>query len=189
MISYVITFASLMFGLLAISLTVWQNLITRHALRAQSFLTLHGLELNSSYYEGVRAIATLNYSDFETFSMSEKSQREIYMVVSFLDFVAILVEDRYLMRQNAWDIYFWAYRICNDKLLTWWLAGQREHTNQSMLFSGFERMCWQVRQISPSDSQKFDEIRYRRVLGESVYEAYVLDKQNQKGKRRPIQND
>jgi hypothetical protein len=176
--SDIIAFVSIAFGflagLLAITVAIWQNVLTRRALRAQSFLSLHELELTANYFHGMQAIYDLpDFTSYEDFlsGLSREQQIAIYQVVSFLDFVAVLIEDRYLIRQNAWDIYFWAYRVCAKKLLTWWLRGVRKE--QQMLFSGFERMCLIVADVKDEEIAVFERRRYRQQLGRRRYRPYA----------------
>lgn len=147
----------------ALVLSAWQNFHARKALRAQSFLNLHQLEVlahGKDGEDGIVAITTLkkydNYADFEQNEPASKREA-IYNAVAFLNFVATLGEEDYLKIQDGWDIYFMAYRISYDKLLPWWLAYQRQfHHN---IFPSFERACLVIHAITPEMSIAFDNKR------------------------------
>jgi hypothetical protein len=147
----------------ALVLSAWQNFHARKALRAQSFLNLHQLEVlahGKDGEDGIVAITTLNkYDNFAEFEQNEPaSKREaIYNAVAFLNFVATLGEEDYLKIQDGWDVYFMAYRISYDKLLPWWLEYQRQfHHN---IFPSFERACLVIHAITPEMSIAFDNKR------------------------------
>ncbi len=131
----------------ALLFSAWQISVARKAISAQSFLNLHQLEVQSrgkDGEDGIAAIADLKkYNDYVAFEKDgdvPKSTRDaIYNAVAFLNFVATLSEEDYLKVQDAWDIYFMAYRISYDKLLPWWLDHHRKfHPN---VFPSFERAC------------------------------------------------
>lgn len=136
----------------ALLFSAWQISLTRKAISAQSFLNLHQLEVLSrgkDGEDGIAAITTLkkydNYADFEQ-NETERKQEAIYNAVAFLNFVATLSEEDYLKIQDAWDIYFMAYRISYDKLLPWWLDHHRKlHDN---IFPSFERACLVTHEIA-----------------------------------------
>jgi hypothetical protein len=123
----------------------WQISLTRKAIRAQSFLNLHQLEVSfrgKDGEDGIAAITTLKkydtYADFEQ-NEPERRREAIYNAVAFLNFVATLSEEDYLKIQDAWDIYFMVYQISCEKLLPWWLEHHRKfHYN---IFPSFERAC------------------------------------------------
>lgn len=143
----------------ALVLSAWQNFNARKALRAQSFLNLHQLEVlahGKDGEDGIIAITTLkkydNYADFEQ-NESASKRDAIYNAVAFLNFVATLGEEDYLKIQDGWDVYFMAYRISYDKLLPWWLKHQREFHHH--IFPSFERACLVTHAITPEMSIAF----------------------------------
>jgi hypothetical protein len=69
--------------------------------------------------------------------------------------MAVLGEEEYLHIQDAWDVYFWSYRRCHEKLLPWWLAGQR--INQPNVFPSFERACKVTSLVSVEQMVAFDK--------------------------------
>ncbi len=140
-----------------------QNFLAAKAVRAQSFLNLHQLEVSSRSKDGedgIVAITTLKkYDTYADFVQSEpESKREaIYNAVAFLNFVATPGEEDYLKIQDAWDVYFMAYRISCDKLLPWWLEHHRQfHQN---IFPSFERACLVTRAITPEMINAHDNKR------------------------------
>jgi len=155
---------SLAVATIAVVLTLWQNFLTRRALESQILLTLKQLAKEANYVGGVKAMITLkNYENYDEYLQKEpeETRQAIYDTVDFLNFIAHLVEDRFIPRQTAWNFYFHAYRIGNTKLLTWWLAGVREDGFQR--FSGYERMCKRIGSISDLEIVKHDD-RLKNVL-------------------------
>lgn len=140
-----------------------QNFLAAKTKRAQSFLNLHQLEFLSrgkDGQDGIASITTLkkydNYADFEQ-GEPESKRGAIYNAVAFLNFVATLGEEDYLKIQDAWDVYFMAYRISCDKLLPWWLEYHRQfHQN---IFPSFERACLVTRAITPEMINAHDHTR------------------------------
>lgn len=139
----------------------WQISVARKAISAQSFLNLHQLEILSHGKDGEDGIAAItdlekydDYAEFER-SVSESKRVAIYNAVAFLNFVATLSEEDYLKVQDAWDIYFMAYRISYDKLWPWWLKHHREsHHN---IFPSFERACLVTHAITSEMSNAYDK--------------------------------
>lgn len=135
-----------------------QNDLTSRAIRAQSFVQLLQLETEAQFQDGIRAITDLreyhNYKEFETEVPDEKKEL-IYRAVVFLNFMAVLGEERYIQIQDAWNVYFWSYRLCYEKLLPWWLAEQRVH--QPNVFPSFERACNVIWQVTDKQIRSFDE--------------------------------
>jgi len=161
----IISLVSLLIAMTALLLTLWQNFLTRQAAQAEVFIELEQLGREVHWEDGITLMVSLkDYSDFDTFAKSEPKeiQSQIYDTVHFLNFAAHLVESNFLPRQKVWDIYFWGFRICNMKLLTWWLQGQRKK-KYSPLFVTFERMCKRVGKISDEEIAKFDEKRNRMI--------------------------
>jgi hypothetical protein len=152
-----VAFISVMIAVVAVLLTLWQNILTRRAVQSQVLLSIMALAQDSNYTKGMPVIT--NLKDFDSYdefisSESEETQKLILDTVSFLNFGAHLVEENLLPVQSLWNSYFWAYRISNDKLLTWWLEGQRESFPRR--FSTFERMCRKVASISDQAIRDYD---------------------------------
>ena len=145
----------------------WQISVARKAISAQSFLNLHQLEVSTRKdgVDGIAAIAALkrydNYTAFKQ-EVPENEQDAIYNAVAFLNFIATLSEEGYLKVQDAWDIYFMAYRISYDKLWPWWLEYQREsHRN---IFPSFERTCLVTHVITSEMSDTYDRKRHLHYI-------------------------
>lgn len=158
MASEIVTIVSIIIATVAVLLTLWQNFLTRRTLESQILLNLKQLAKEAGYVNGVKAIITLkNYETYEEYIQAEpkETQQVIYDTVDFLNFVAHLVENKFLPRQTAWNFYFHAYRIGNTKLLTWWLAGVRKDRFQG--FTGFEKMCKRIGNISDYEIAKHED--------------------------------
>ena len=154
----IVALISVVIAVVAILLTLWQNILTRRATQSQVLLSLKEHAKDANYFDGMAAIMALkNYANFEAFQKAEpkENQKKIYETVDFLNFIAHLVEDEFLPRQTLWNYYFHAYRICNDKLMPWWLAGIRQSRFQG--FTGLEKMCKRVGSISNADINKHEE--------------------------------
>ena len=143
--SFIGVIGALLFG-------AWQISLASKAIRAQSFLNLHQLEVLSRGKDGEDGIAAITmlkkYSSYTDFEQREpESKREaIYNAVAFLNFVATLSEEGYLKMQDAWNIYFMVYKISCDTLLPWWLEHHRKfHPN---IFPSFERACLVTSEIA-----------------------------------------
>lgn len=76
--------------------------------------------------------------------------------------MAVLGEEGYLRIQNAWDVYFWSYRICYKQLSPWWIDGQR--AKQPNVFPSFERTCIVTHLISSELIEDFDKRIGARLL-------------------------
>ncbi|HKS69349.1 MAG TPA: hypothetical protein VJQ45_02950 [Ktedonobacterales bacterium] len=153
---------------LAFLISARQNALTARAIRAQSFVNLLDLEIQSGFQRGMLTIASLNkYTSFEEFDQHEtvESKESIYNAVVFLNFMAVLGEEGYLHIQDAWDVYFWSYRVCAEKLLPWWLAEQRRY--QPNVFPSFERACAVTSLVSPEQIVDFD-----RHIGQKHLKKY-----------------
>jgi hypothetical protein len=145
----------------AILIGARQNNFSAKAMQAQSFLNLHGLDLQAhgpNGEDGIAAIVSLkkynNYDEF-TDGETEGTRQAIYNAVAFLNFIAILGEEKYLNIQDAWNIYFWVYRKSYENLFPWWLGKQRaEHPH---VFPGFERACLVAGNISNEQINAFDK--------------------------------
>ncbi len=164
MSSEIISLISVLIAVAAVLLALWQNFLTRRAVQAQVFLTVEQQAKEECYADGIAMISSLNtYDNFDTFASSEtkETQTLIYETANFLNFVAHLVEKGFLPRQTAWDVYFWGYRICNDKLLPWWLEGQRRKHPRRL--ATFERMCKRVGRISDQAIEEFDQRRDKNL--------------------------
>lgn len=157
-----IALISIVIALIAVLLTLWQNFLTRKAVQSQVLLSLKQLSSEADYFGGMREIIALkDYHTYTDYLQNEPEdiRKKIYDTVDFLNFVAHLVEDNLLPRETAWHYYFHPYRICNKKLVTWWLAGVREEHFQG--FTGFEKMCTRIGSISEESIRKREE-KYRQ---------------------------
>jgi hypothetical protein len=135
----------------------WQNTLTSRAIRAQSFVNLLELEIEAGFQQGIRAITALPpYTRFVDFEVGESAETKqtIYDAVVFLNLMAVLGEEGYLHIQDAWDVYFWSYRKCHEKLLPWWLEGHR--ATQPSVFPSFERSCVVTSLVTPAQIAAFD---------------------------------
>lgn len=104
----------------ALLFAAWQNFLTSRSIRAQSFVNLLVLENDSGFQQGIRAITSLkSYTSFAAFDAGEdrETQQAIYDAVVYLNAMAALGEQGYVHMQDAWDVYFWSYRTCFEKLL------------------------------------------------------------------------
>lgn len=163
---HVFDFISL-FGILAALLVgARQNYLNAKALRAQAFLSLHSLELlgrGQQGIDGIEAIASLlqfsNFADFER-EVHEEQRKAIFDAVSFLNFVAVLGEEGYLDIQDAWEVYFMAYRRAYENLLPWWLAEHRKY--QPHVFPSFERASLVIGEISQDEIDAHTRANLRR---------------------------
>lgn len=156
----VVAFISIIIALVAVLLTLWQNFLTRRAVQSQVLLSLKQLAKDANYFDGMTTIIALKrYDTYEAYVQgeSENTRQKIYDTVDFLNFVAHLVEDRFLPRSTAWNYYFHAYRICGQKLIPWWLVGIRQDRFQG--FTGFEKMCRRIGSISDEAIKKHEEQR------------------------------
>jgi hypothetical protein len=173
---------------------VWQIFLARKAISAQSFLNLHQLEVLSrgkNGEDGLAAITTLkkydSYTDFEQ-TEPESKREAIYNAVAFLNFVATLSEEDYLKIQDAWDIYFMAYRISYDKLLPWWLNHYRNfHLN---IFPSFERACLVTHAITfemtnAHDNKRLPQYAKRYLRASKLTQEQLHNTLNQSGILRP----
>jgi hypothetical protein len=137
--------------------SAWQNSLTARAIRAQSFVNLVALEHDSGFQQGILAITALKpYTSFAEFDEAEdqETKQAIYNAVVFLNAMAVLGEEGYLHIQDAWDVYFWSYRKCFEKLLPWWLESYR--VNQPKVFPSFERACSVTHLVTASQIASFD---------------------------------
>jgi hypothetical protein len=160
----VVALISVVIAVAGLFLSLWQNVLTRRAIQAQVLLTLKDLAIEASYPDGIEATINLkSYAGFDSFAKAEpeKTQEVIYSTVDFLNFAAHLVEGKFLPRQTVWNRYFWAYRTCNEKLLTWWLEGQRR--SHPRRFSAFESMCQRVSSVSDEAILAFDVKQYKKI--------------------------
>lgn len=133
---------SLAAAFIAITITFWQALLTRQALKAQAYTNLESIESESKFREGMQAIAELKeYEGYDQYVHDiDGTQRQcIYNTVSYLNFIAHLVDEGFLSEAQAWRLYRPGYLLCHEKLLDWWLVGIRK--KRPKLFTYFERMC------------------------------------------------
>jgi hypothetical protein len=159
-----VAIVSVIIAVTALLLTLWQNILTRRAVQSQVLLSIRELAQDSNYNEGMPVITNLkNYDNYDEFvaSESKETQKLILDTVSFLNFGAHLVEEKLLPRQSLWNSYFWAYRMSSEKLLTWWLEGQRK--NFPRKFSTFERMCRKIASVTEQAIMEYDIKTYRKL--------------------------
>jgi len=153
-------------GLLGAIVAIWQGVLARRALRTQSLVSIQELSLRARHAEGMAAIRELKrhitYEDFLAQGETRRSAELIYDTVKFLNFAAHLVEVNALPRQVVWNLYFFSYRESGQKLLTWWLTGQRAYDRNA--FGAFERMCAQACSVSESQIRRYDRLRPWRKL-------------------------
>ena len=157
----IITVASLLIAVTAVLLTLWQNVLQRRATQAQVFLHMLDQSTENEVSDGLRSLASLKpYETLEAFETAtpDETQRQIYQLVDFLNSTASLVEDGYLPRQSVWNLYFMSYRLAHNRLLPWWLQGERARSYPQK-FSNFERMCIAVAAISDEAIIRFDKER------------------------------
>lgn len=155
----------------ALLFAAWQNALTARSIRAQSFVNLLVLENDSGFQHGIRAITSLKPStSFAAFEAGEdpETKQAIYDAVVYLNAMAALGEQGYVQMQDAWDVYFWSYRTCFEKLLPWWLDGYR--ATQPAVFPSFERACRVTHLVTAAQIARFEQKtsgtllrRYRRV--------------------------
>jgi hypothetical protein len=152
----------------AIFFSINQSRATAKQLRAQSFLQLY--DYNAKAYtddgmDGIELLAKLpTYTSYDDFVTSESlaKRKAIYNTVAFLNFIAILAEGGYLNMQDAWNIYFWSYRLSYKKLFPWWLKEQ--HKYHPHAFAGFERACLTAGNIPEEQINTFDRGRISRYV-------------------------
>ncbi len=165
----------------ALSGSTWLNVLTSRAIRAQSFVDVLDLEIQSEFQKGILAVTALkdytNYEDFDENELTD-TKEAVYNAVVFLNFMAVLGEEGYLHIQDAWDVYFWSYRTCSEKLLPWWLAEQRVH--QPHVFPSFERACSAIMLVNVHLVSKFD-----KRIGSKHLRKYQRTSRVKRGKLRP----
>ncbi|HEY1387347.1 MAG TPA: hypothetical protein VGF38_02290 [Ktedonobacterales bacterium] len=162
--------------------SAWQNSLTSRAIRAQSFVNLLALENDSGFQKGILAITSLKpYTSFAEFDAGEdmETKQAIYDAVVFLNFMAVLGEEGYLHIQDAWDVYFWSYRKCFEKLLPWWLEAYRAH--QPNVFPSFERTCRVTSLVTTAQIAAFD-----RRIGMKHLKKYHQTSQVPRAKLRSV---
>jgi hypothetical protein len=156
------TIVSLLIAVGAVCLTLWQNVMQRRAAQAQVFLRMLDQFNSDRVFNGSEALNKLQpYDSLEAFEAQETQETrfQIYKLVEFLNDTARLVWSRYLPRQRVWDLYFMLYRAANEKLLPWWLEGQRQRSFKQK-FIPFEEMCLQVAHITPEQMDDYDRKEY-----------------------------
>jgi hypothetical protein len=162
MVRDVIPFVSLLIAVGAVCLTLWQNVLQRRAAQAQVFLHMLDQFKSDAVFRGsVSLIKVASYDNLEAFEASETqdTQEQVYYLVDFLNDLARLVWSGYLPRQTVWDLYFMHYRIAHEKLIPWWLEGQRQRSYQQK-FIAFEEMCLQVAGITQQEMDAYDAKQY-----------------------------
>jgi hypothetical protein len=157
-VSEILAFLSVIITSAALFATLWQNFLTRRSLQASVFITLEQLGEKFGFDEGIDAIYSLkNYNNYEDYFYSEnpETKKLIYKTVKFLNYCAHLSYSGFIPKQKIWNLYFWGYRICEDKLLSWYLEGVRE--TYTLRFSNFERMCREIGSISEDSIKAWDK--------------------------------
>jgi hypothetical protein len=158
----VIPFVSLFIAVSAVCLTLWQNILQRRAAQAQVFLHMLDQFNSDEVFKGsVSLIRVASYDNLEAFEASETqvTQEQIYYLVHFLNDLARLVWSGYLPRRTVWELYFMHYRIAHEKLIPWWLEGQRQRSYKQK-FIAFEEMCLQVAGITQQEMDAYDAKQY-----------------------------
>ena len=160
MLNGVVALVSVIIAVIALLLTLWQNIITRRAAQASVFVQLEQFGEEFGYNRGIDIISSLkkydSYSEFCALE-TEETKKIIYKTVNFLNYCAHLAYQGYIPRQRIWDIYFWDYRICGNKLIPWWLDGVREDNPRR--FVTFEKMSKTVCKISNDAIIRWDRKR------------------------------
>jgi len=159
-----ISLISLLIAVSAVGLTLWQNVLQRRAAQAQVFLHMLDQFKSVEVFNGsVSLIRVAPYDSLDAFEAGETqdTQEQIHYLVDFLNDLARLVWSGYLSRQVVWDLYFMHYRIAHEKLLPWWLEGQRRRSYPQK-FIAFEEMCLRVADITPQAMDAYDSKQYPR---------------------------
>lgn len=149
---------SVIMALAALLFALWQNLLTRRTLQAQIFLSLRQYGEKAGYSKGIQTIYSLkDYESYNEFANNEDESVKhiIYETVNFLNYTARFSAKKLLPRQYIWDLYFWGYRTCYEKLIPWWLDGIRTQTPRK--FNEFEKMCKIIGEISISGIHRFEK--------------------------------
>jgi hypothetical protein len=158
----VIPFVSLLIAVSAVCLTLWQNVLQRRAAQTQVFLHMLDQFKSDEVFKGsVSLIGVASYDNLEAFdaSVTQETQEQIYYLVDFLNDLARLVWSGYLPRETVWDLYFMQYRIAHEKLIPWWLEGQRQRSYKQK-FIAFEEMCLQVAGVTQQQMDAYDAKQY-----------------------------
>lgn len=157
-------------GMLGAYVAIWQGVLSRRSLRAQSLLTLQDLAIRAKHAEGMAAVRRLkSFSGWEEYSKSPEfgeTQPLVYETVNFLNFAAHLIQERAIPRQTVWNLYFFSYRDAAASLLSWWLPQLRKENPH--LFDTFERMCRQAASKTPTQIHRFDRMRPIRAVAVSA---------------------
>lgn len=178
--------APLIITLIALGISLWQGMLSRRALQAQSLLDLRSLHIQTNLSKKVKIIASLKpYTTYDEFQQAENDdvQLAIRDVAEFLNFAARFVREGLLPRKIIWDIYFDAYRLCYHKLGSWWVTGIRKQWGQPREFVSFELMCYQVAAVSDKAVEKYNENEDRPIIG---YTKQIA--QNQKRTAKKLQH-
>jgi len=157
-----IPFISLLIAVSAVCLTLWQNVLQRRAAQAQVFLHMLDQFKSDEVFKGsLSLIRVAPYDSLDAFEAgeTEDTQEQIYYLVDFLNDLARLVWSGYVPRQSVWDLYFMHYRIAHEKLIPWWLEGQRQRSYPQK-FIAFEEMCLQVAAITQQEMDAYDAEQY-----------------------------
>jgi hypothetical protein len=160
MLSDSIALTSILVATAAMLGTFWQAIVAKRAVQAQVMLGIEQHSINVDFSCGMDLIAELlPYSDYDAFlaAVSKSDRRAIYQAVSFLNFCAHVSNKGLVARQAVWDIYFWSYKVCDEKLPSWWLEGVRRSNPRRFLT--FQAMCIEIARIPASDIDRFDQRR------------------------------
>lgn len=155
-----IALASILVATAAMLGTFWQATVAKRAVQAQVMLGIEQHSINVDFSRGMELIVELMpHSDFDAFlaAVSKPDRRAIYQAVSFLNFCAHVSNKELVARQAVWDIYFWSYKVCDEKLPSWWLEGVRR--SNPRLFTTFEAMCVEIAKIPAVEIDRFDQRR------------------------------
>lgn len=159
-----IALASILVATAAMLGTFWQATVAKRAVQAQVMLGIEQHSINVDFSRGMDLIAELPYSDFNAFlaEVSKPDRHAIFQAVSFLNFCAHVSNEGLVARQAIWNIYFWSYKVCDEKLSSWWLEGVRR-SNPRRFFT-FEAMCSEIAKVSAFNIDCFDQRRGISVL-------------------------
>lgn len=148
---------ALILSVISVAMSISQTRISRRTFERDTLLKVQEHAISNEIANKFELIASLNpYATYEEFvkEVAEEDIKKIQQVVAHLNYCAQLVHEGYLKKQLVWNRYFWMYRICNEKLIPWWLQHHQSlHPNR---FSNFKNMCTSVAQITESEIDAFD---------------------------------
>ena len=148
---------ALFIAIISLVITISQSRISKKTFERDTLLKVQEHAISNDIANKFELIAVLEpYSSYNDFveNTSDQDVKHIQQVVAHLNYCAQLVHEGYLKQQLVWNRYFWMYRICNAKLLPWWICHHQSiHRNR---FSNFEKMCSVVSRTSESKITEFD---------------------------------